>query len=105
MITLSISSSNIKDCYDIAKTMKKFLIESKITPNYSVNYKNNVYKIERGCSIEIYNIKPSQIKSKVWYPLQKKYNLDCAHLFIKNIYNGCINKFNNNLINEQMDLQ
>ena len=94
MITLSISSSNIKDCSDVAKTMKNFLIESKITPNYSVDCKNNIYKIERGCSIEIYNIKPSQIKSKVWYPLKEKYNLDCAHLFIENIYNGCINEFN-----------
>ncbi len=74
--------------------MKKLLIESKITPNYSIDCKNNVYQIERGCSIEIYNIKPSQIKSKVWYPLKEKYNLDCAHLFIENIYNGCINKFN-----------
>jgi hypothetical protein len=89
---LSISSNNIKKCSDIVKILLDLKVLSKVTSNESIVKYNDNYKIERGCTINIMNIETNNIK-EIWRPLQKKFNLNCAHLEIPGKFNGCIKKF------------
>ena len=88
-ITLSISSKNISNCHKVAKMMVNLGIMSSITPNYTVLDSMNGHYIENGCRILIGSSNIKDIR-KVWLPLKKEFNLNCAHLNIKGKYNGCI---------------
>ena len=91
-ITLSISSKNIPNCKKVAQLMVNLGIVSSITPNYTVLDSMYGHYIENGCKIFMGSTDINDIR-KVWNPLKKEYNLNCAHLHIKGKYSGCIYDF------------
>ena len=93
IVNLYLSSKKINNCYDVAQKIKKMGLESLITENYSISNLNQKYNIEKGCIIRIFNIQNKEIKYKLWKPLQKEYNLNCANIEIKDKYYGCILNF------------
>ena len=90
---LSVSANDI-DCHKIAKMMKDFGIHCSITENWSVvpSRIHGDVKLERGCRMLINHIDPTSndLEEKVWKPIKKEFNIECAHLSIGNMFNGCI---------------
>ena len=91
---LSISSPNIENCNKVADLLYKCKVASKINSNYTILRKNDgTFVRENGCTITIAGLKPKYIENDVWKPLQKEFDLKCAHLDILGIYKGCIYNF------------
>ena len=89
---LSISQKNL-NCNDIVKYFCKERIMANITKNDTILCDNNNCWPENGCRIIINQITRGQLRDKIWIPLQKKYDLKCAHLNNPNKYQGCIHNF------------
>lgn len=90
---LQVSSKNL-DCDEILHFLCASKIKCSIIKNKSVvPYKNKKFLMENGCTIQLYSVNNDDIKNRIWRPIQKKNNLECAHLNIPDIYSGCISKF------------
>ena len=88
---LSISSNKL-NCKEIADMMLKSGIPCSVTENTSVVPYKEKFILEKGCRLVIDKVYPNSnlIENDIWKPIQKKYNLDCAHLSIDNLFSGCI---------------
>ena len=88
---LSISSNKL-NCKEIADMMLKSGIPCSITENSSVIPYKEKFILEKGCRILIdkVDINSNIIKNTIWEPIQKKFDLKCAHLSIDNLFTGCI---------------
>ena len=88
---LSISSNKL-NCNEVAELMLKSGIPCSVTNNTSIVPYKNTFKLEKGCRIIIDKVNPNSnmIENNIWKPIQKKFNLNCAHLSIDNIFKGCI---------------
>ena len=84
-----ISSDKIKDCREIAQYLKQLNIVANITPNSSIVKKDGKLVYETGCAI-VYSCNAEKMYDELWRPLKSKYNLGCAYVDIKSVYQGCI---------------
>jgi len=89
---LSISSKKIKDCINVAETMRQCGINCSITQNNTIIGKDD-FTIENGCRITLSGVNHKYIEKYVWDPLKVEYDLNCAHYKIDGVYNGCIYNF------------
>ena len=91
---LNISGEKIDDkCTNVLNFFKKNKINCNIIPSKTIIDNNNKIEIENSCRITICGLNTKYIGNKVWYPLEKKFNLDCCHLEIPGFYSGCIKNF------------
>lgn len=90
---ISISSTNINDCKDVANTLAKCGIMCSVTSNYTVRRDAKSFSLENGCNIILTGLKSDKIEEFVWKPLQKEYDLGCAYMNIHGMYKGCILNF------------
>tara|TARA_Y100000996_G_scaffold291516_1_gene230446 strand:+ start:1792 stop:2109 length:318 start_codon:yes stop_codon:yes gene_type:complete len=91
---ISISKNDKKfNCGRVAELLKKCGIESDIMENMSIIKDKDKFHIERGCNIRLHNLNPQHINGEVWAPLEKEFGLDCAHLSINGVHNGCIHEY------------
>lgn len=87
--TLSISSSKIKSCAEVVEHLKSMGLKFDFHVLSNITYHNK--NIENGCQIVfVQNENPKEALKHIWNPIQKHYNLNCAHLHIPHVYNGCI---------------
>ena len=87
---LYISSTNIKNCYQVAEYMRQCKIKCNVVSNESVVYQDNKYLLEKGCQIKLVNHPPSLINPLFWNNLKSKFKLECAYLEVEGKYKGCI---------------
>ena len=85
--TISISTSKLMSCFDLAKKLSLVGIKTSIVSTISTQP-----EIEYGCRIT-QNIKTKNEIEKTWMILKKNYDITCAHLKIDSHYNGCILKY------------
>jgi len=92
---LSISGRKIKDCREVAETLRRMGIFSSVTPNWTTRGDDQLdrFLIENGCQITLGGTDPKIIPDQVWKPLKTKYKLECAHLHVHGQYRGCINDY------------
>ena len=88
--TISISSTKIKNCYDVAKYMKKCGIPCFVAGNYTIIKNEEDYQIENGCQIKIGSHKPSVVNIDLWKGLKESFGLTCAHIDVEGKFRGCI---------------
>jgi hypothetical protein len=86
-LILSISSKNL-DCMEIAKKMNELGINCDITSNISISNGN----IENGCRITTTVAKDKTI-DKIWKISKSCGNINCGHISVTGIYNGCTNDY------------
>tara|TARA_B100001057_G_scaffold484687_1_gene563157 strand:+ start:1130 stop:1447 length:318 start_codon:yes stop_codon:yes gene_type:complete len=93
-VTLSVSSKDPKfNCKLLSDKLKECGIQSATTENYTITKKNNILYSELGCKSELHEFDYRDLKNKVWLPIKKQFNFDCAHLWVQDKYSGCINDF------------
>ena len=90
--TLSISSTNISNCGQVATYLQHCGIPCDITENKTVMKKNGNFLIETGCRI-VFSNKNTRVDEKLWSNLKKTFKLDCAHIKVDGIFRGCINDY------------
>lgn len=91
---LSVSTSKLSfSCRSVANKLKECGVQCKITQNNSIVEKRKKLFHEIGCTIELFNFDNANLKNQVWKPMKDEYGFDCAHLFIKNEYSGCIHGY------------
>ena len=90
---LYISSPNINSCKDVALFLQTCGIVCSVATNHSIILSNGKYTLETGCNIKLPDTIPTDIDKKIWKPLKKTFNLDCAYLKIKGGFGGCILDF------------
>lgn len=97
MITLNISTSTQHKKQDLYKIFVDGCIECQITPTASsVKSKDkDNYKLEKGYCIKIFDFDRREFKTKIWEPLAKLLNLQCAFVIEDNEYMGCIQNWPN----------
>jgi len=98
-IKITISKENLS-CNDVIKTLKICKIQSNIINTESIICDKNICWNENSCIINLLDKKDYSNVNNIWKNLKKNHNLECAHLEIKNNYNGCIKKYNNTEIND-----
>ena len=89
---LSISSTNISNCGEVATYLQHCGIPCDITENKTVMKKNGNFLIETGCRI-VFSNKNTRVDEKLWSNLKKTFKLDCAHIKVDGIFRGCINDY------------
>ena len=87
---LFISSSYLNNCSEIVNFLKQNKIIGHVSENKTIIKNKEDIVEELGCKIT-WKCNPKEIKNKVWIPLKKQYNLDCAYIDIEAKYQGCIN--------------
>ena len=92
---LTISSNKIDDkCSNILDFLKLNNIEAQITPSKSTIVNNNKTCIENSCVLVLTKMKVEELKEGTfWNKLKNKFDLNCAHLEIPNVFTGCIMNF------------
>lgn len=88
-LVMSISAEKL-DCNDIIRHLQHFKIMASVTENKSIICKDNVCKVENGCRIMFNRIDKFNLEHKLWKSIQKFNKLDCAHIYVPGIFNGCI---------------
>jgi len=92
--TLYISGKKIDNkCSNVLEFLKLNSIEAQVTPSKSIIINNNETIIENSCQLILTKIKSENLKKDLWNKLKIKFNLNCAHLFIPGVYEGCIMNF------------
>ena len=89
--TLSISSTEISSCGQVATYLQQCGIPCDITENKTVMKENGKFFIETGCRIVINNKVP--VNETFWSNLQSRFKLDCAHIKVDGVFGGCINDY------------
>jgi hypothetical protein len=74
-------------CNDIAQFIATLQFDCKIQPFITIK-KNNIL---HGCGIIFNDVSPNELTTTLWKPLQKRYTLESAHLYMPHIYNDIIN--------------
>ena len=93
--TLSISSSGISDCRDVAEYMRMCRIPCHVTTNDTVlpSEGSGVYDIERGCQIKFGSHAATLLTPTFWTSLKSRFALSCAHLEVEGKFKGCVYDF------------
>ena len=91
MITLNISTETKAESDEILNIFLNNKVEVQLieTQNTVKNHKGT-FKIEKGYSLKIFDIKRDTFKTKIWNPLKKLLDLKCAFIIVENEYMGCI---------------
>ena len=87
--TLSVSQNTPLDCFVMAKYLSDAGIRTSITSNISCQP-----ELEYGCRL-IQPISSKQDIDIMWKKLKKKYNFQCAHIKVGDIFDGCVLDFLN----------
>lgn len=82
---LSISSSKIESCNEVAKYLNALGIECFTVYNTTSN--NN--KIENGCNITFPNMEKEKL-GITWPLLKQRYDLGCSHVSVSYNFSGCV---------------
>ncbi len=100
---LTISSTKIDNkCSNVLDFLKLNNIEAKVSSSKSIIVNNNNTIVENSCELVLTKIKSEELKEGIfWNKLKKKFDLECAHLEIPNVFTGCIMNF---LCKSQCDL-
>lgn len=101
---LTISSKKIDNkCSNVLDFLKLNNIEAKVSSSKSIIINNNNDTIvENSCELVLTKMKSEELKEGIfWNKLKKKFDLECAHLEIPNVFTGCIMNF---LCKSQCDL-
>ena len=94
---MNVNISSIRlNCNDVARFLAREGISSNVTTNKSVvcSDKENTCFFETGCSIKLSRY-DADFFTKTWPQMQKKFDLNCAHVNIN--YDGCVKR----LLNEK----
>jgi hypothetical protein len=69
-------------------------INCNIVPNKSIMLNQDKESIiENGCKITLCGLNTKYLGSKIWKPLEKNFDIHCAHLSILGVYDGCIRNY------------
>ena len=100
---LTISSNKIDNkCSNVLDFLKLNNIEAKVSSSKSIIVNNNNTIVENSCELVLTKMKSKELKEGIfWNKLKKKFDLECAHLEIPNVFTGCIMNF---LCKSQCDL-
>lgn len=90
---LSISSKKIKDCDQVAETLREIGVFASVTSNTTVFCDDKDSWLEKGCQITFGGLKPELIPERVWPRLKNEHQLNCAYLHVHGRYYGCINEY------------
>jgi hypothetical protein len=90
MTNIYISSDNL-DCDDVARFMYEMKIQSRVTSNKSIVYKNE-FSLENGCKIKLDENKSKKEIITLWLSIKKNFDLNCACIKTQD-YKGCSNKY------------
>ena len=92
---LTISSNKIDDkCMNVLEFLKLNNVEARITPSKSIIIENKKSTIENSCELILTKMESKELKDGFfWNKLKKKFDLNCAHLEIPNVFTGCIMNF------------
>ena len=87
--TLSVSQDKPLDCFEMAKYLSKAGIRTSVTSNISCQP-----ELEYGCRL----VQPISNKKDIevlWGRLKEKYNFQCGHIKVGDIFDGCVLDFLN----------
>jgi len=87
---LSISSTNISNCGEVATYLQHCGIPCDITENKTIMKKNGAFHIETGCRIVF---SKTRVDENLWSSLKNQFKLDCAHIKVDGVFRGCINDY------------
>ena len=87
---LSISSTNINSCNDVANFLQNMGVICSVTDNISIVPFGKKLLKENGCRIKIGTHDPNLINTNFWNKIKSEYNLECAYLHVEGKYKGCI---------------
>lgn len=86
MAIISVSSSQITKCDEIIYLMRQLNIDGDVSKNKTVVDGN----VETGCRIHVTSKPVKQNIYRLWESMKVKFQLNCAHVEIKNNESGCI---------------
>ena len=87
--TLSVSQDKPLDCFEMAKYLSNTGIRTSITSNISCQP-----ELEYGCRLT-QPISNKQDIEVMWGKLKEKYNFQCGHIKVGDIFDGCVLDFLN----------
>ena len=91
---LTISGSKIDDnCSNVIKILMKSKINCNIVSNKSIMLNKEKSILENGCRITLCGLNTKYIGSKIWKPLKNEFDINCGHLSILGVYDGCIKNY------------
>jgi len=90
MTKIYISGNNL-DCDDVARFMYEMQIQSRVTQNTCIVYKNE-FSLENGCKIKLDENKSKKEIITLWLSIKKKFGLNSACIETQD-FKGCSNKY------------